>query len=208
MLVDDHQLVIDGIKSLLEENKEIEIIGEANDGKQLLSKTKFMEADVILMDVEMKEMGGYETTKELLLKNKNLKVLTLTMHNEVSVIKKMLEAGASGYILKNSDKEEVISAIKKVADGKQHFSSEITFALLNEEEKSDEKKTHSKTDLSEREIEILKLIAEGLTNTEAGEKLFISPRTVDTHRTNIMKKIGVNNVAGLIRYAFQHKLIS
>lgn len=208
MIVDDHQLVIDGIKSLLEENKEIEIIGEANDGKQLLSKTKFMDADVILMDVEMKEMGGYETTKELLLKNKNLKVLALTMHNEVSVIKKMLEAGASGYILKNSDKEELISAIKKVADGKQHFSSEITFALLNEEEESDEKKPHSKTDLTDREIEILKLIAEGLTNTEVGEKLFISPRTVDTHRTNIMKKIGVNNVAGLIRYAFQNKLIT
>ncbi len=212
-IADDHQLVIDGIKAMLADAPGVTITGEANNGKQAIDLLAKIPADILVMDIDMPVLNGYDTAKILSSRYPDLKIIALTSYNEKAVIKKMLEAGASGYILKNVGREELIHALHQVASGQQYTSSEISLALLSEPAANVNSilpppATGQPVDLlTERELEILKLIAQGFSNSEIGEKLFISPRTVDKHRTNIMEKIGVNNIAGLIRYAFREKIV-
>ena len=203
MIVDDHQLVLDGIKSTLAKEPSFEVKAEAHNGKEALELAQRLQLDVVLMDIDMPVMNGFEATQELIEKFPGIKVLVLTMHNEKGIINKMLEIGASGFILKNTDKDTLILAIKKVAAGERYFSSEVTMTLFEKKsvQLENEKSPVASDLLTTREVEILKLIASGLSNREIGEKLFISPRTVDTHRTNLMEKIEVKNIAGLIRFA-------
>jgi two-component system response regulator NreC len=210
MIVDDHQIVIDGIKSSLEEYADIIIIAEALNGKEALDKLARQQADVVLMDVDMPVMNGYETTCEILNRYPKVKIITLTMFNEKSLINKMLDAGVSGYLLKSVGKEELYRAIKQVYDNKQYLGGDIALSIAKPEYKdilSKQNKITPITPLSTREIEILRFIAQGLSNTEISQKLFISSRTVDNHRTNIMKKLNVHNIAGIIRYAIQNNII-
>jgi len=153
----------------------------------------------------MPEMDGIEATKQIKTHFPEVKIVILTMHDEQSLVKKLLEIGADGYILKNSSKTELEMAIRQIQSGKKHFSSEVTMILLEEE--SPAEVNAQLKQLTEREIEILKLISEGLSNKEIGDQLFISHRTVDTHRTNLMKKLDVHNVAGLIRFAIKNGLV-
>ena len=206
LIVDDHQLVLDGIKSLIRDVPEFVLAGEANSGDDALRLARSCQFDIALMDIEMSGKNGIETTRELLREYPKAKILALTMYNEKGIINKVMEAGASGYVLKNVNKAELIDAIKKIADGQKYFSSDVVTTLLEKnatkigsdlEENGFEKPT-------KREVEILRLIVQGLSNREIGEKLFISPRTVDTHRTNVMEKLQVKNIAGLIRYAIKN----
>jgi len=204
LLVDDHQIILDGIKSLLENADEIQVVATANDGNEALNTLKLITIDVILMDIDMPKLNGIDATRQIHEKYKDVRVIMLTMHNESAMIKNLIEIGAHGYLLKNSSKEELLDAIYKVAKGEKYFSSEVTMSLLNPEKS---KTSDIQIDFTQREIEIIQLLADGHTNKEIGVKLFISHRTVDTHRTNILKKVGVNNVAGLISFAIKNGLV-
>jgi two-component system response regulator NreC len=205
LLVDDHQIIIDGLKSLLENIPTIEVVGEALNGKKAIDLLALISVNLVLMDIDMPILNGIETTKLIKSKYTNVKVIILSMYKESGLIKTLIDAGADGYLLKNSDQNELLEAIAKVTSGQQYFSSDVTLSLLNKNSSNSSSFQEENVvgDLTDREIEILKLIAEGFTNKEIGDKLFISHRTVDTHRTNLMKKVGVNNIAGLIRFAIK-----
>ena len=210
MLVDDHQIVIDGLKSLLTEIKNIVIVAEANNGKDAIDVLSKTPVDVVLMDIEMPVMNGLDSTKIITSRYPPTKVIALTTFSENAIVKKMLNAGASGYILKNIKTETLLEAIITVHSGEKYFSSEISLVLLKpstEEIILPKKQNSSVNLLSSREIEILKLIAEGLSNSETAEKLFISPKTVKAHRENIMKKLDLHNVVELVRCAIDNGLI-
>jgi two-component system NarL family response regulator len=210
LLVDDHQLIIDGLKSLLANEKNMVIVAEANNGKEAVEIMNKISVDIVLMDVEMPVMNGWDATKIIVSGHPKIKVIALTTFSEKAIVKKMLAAGASGYILKNIKKEILIEAIVAVHNGEKYMSSEISLALLKpsaEEVIQPQKQPSSLHLLSAREIEILKLIAEGLSNNEIGEKLFISPKTVKAHRENLMQKLDLHNVVGLVRYAIDNGLI-
>ena len=162
------------------------------------------------MDIDMPVLNGIEATKLIKEKFPHVKVIILSMHNESGLIKTLLKTGADGYVLKNADRSELLEAIKMVSGGKSYFSADVTRSLAvgDENPGSGFHKENKVADLTTREIEILKLIAEGYSNKEIGDKLFISHRTVDTHRTNLMKKLDVNNVAGIIRFAISNGFIS
>ena len=210
MVVDDHQLVRDGIKSLLSDIKNIIVVGEAGNGKEATEKLGSISVDIVLMDVEMPLMNGWDATETIVSQYPDTKVIALTTFSEKAIVHKMINAGASGYILKNSSKEMLVEAINNVFEGRQHFSSEISLALLklSAEETIKPKKTQSSLHLlTAREVEILRLIAQGMSNNEIADKLFISNKTVKAHRENIMQKLNLHNVVGLVRFAIDNELI-
>ena len=202
LLTDDHQIIIDGLKSLLKNSDEIVVAAEANNGREALRILGLLSIDVLLMDIDMPVMNGIEALKEIRKQFRDVKVIILSMHNEAGMIKSLIDLGANGYLLKSCSQDELIGAIRKVASGQSYFSTNVTLALLkpaNPEQKNEI--------LTDRETEILKLIAAGFSNKEIGDQLFISHRTVDTHRTNLMKKLDVNNIAGLISYAIRNGIV-
>lgn len=205
-IVDDHQLVIDGICALLAEVPDIVVVGEANSGAELLDRLEGYGPDLVLLDVDMPGMSGRELAEEIRHRWPHLPMLTLTMHQERSVIQGMRQVGVKGYLLKNTSQEELVRAIRRVAQGKSYYGHEVAEALLEPPPAPDNGQV-SPAVLTSREREVLVLVAEGFSNTQIGDQLHISPRTVDTHRTNLMKKLGVHNLAGLIRYAFQQGLV-
>jgi DNA-binding NarL/FixJ family response regulator len=202
-IVDDHPVVIEGIHSLLQNEKDLEWAGHAMNAASCLGFFVTNTAHVLLMDINLPDTSGVELCAIIKEKYPGIMVLGLSTFNQGLYIKKMMENGASGYILKNSSREELIKAIHAVHDGGIYFSGEVGEALT-------EYQRSSKTDLpllSRREKEILALIAEGYTNPQIAEKLFVSPFTVDSHRKNLLAKLGVKNTAMLIRFAVEHKLI-
>jgi len=202
IIVDDHQLIVDGMKALMAGEPDIQVVGEASNGKEALKLLELVEADLALLDIDMPVMNGIDTAKHLRQLYPNLSIIILSMHAEQGLVKNLIEIGADGYLLKNSSREEVMEAISKVTKGEKYFSTEVTMSLLSAP--SGPRNQSEAIRLTERESEILTLIAEGFTNKEIGDQLFISHRTVDTHRTNLMKKLEVNNLAGLISYALKH----
>lgn len=207
LVTDDHQIIVDGLKSLLNNTADFKVIGEANNGREALKIIENVEVDVVLMDIDMPVMNGIETLKEIRRRRLEVKVIILSMHHEAGMIKSLIDLGAMGYLLKSSPQEELVAAIRKVAAGQQYFSTQVTLSLLNKPQNSNNVESGSAGLLTERETEIIKLIAEGFSNKEIGAKLFISHRTVDTHRTNLMKKIQVENIAGLISYAIKNGIV-
>jgi DNA-binding NarL/FixJ family response regulator len=214
LIVDDHKIVRDGIKALLQNIKNIQWVGDCKDGSEVVGFLNKKIADVILMDIMMETINGIEASKIVLEKFPNIRILALSMNNEYDYIQEMLKVGAAGYILKNSSSEELITAIETVATGKPYFSPEVTDIVMNKymnqgkKTKSTSKNQSLADQLTKRELEVLELIAQELTNIEISEKLFISRRTVDTHRRNLLQKIGVKNSIGLIRFAYSNGLIS
>ena len=204
LLADDHKLITEGISNLLEGVPDIVIVGTCRNGEEVLHKVKFLEVDIILLDIDMPILDGFECAKQLRAIHPEVKIAMLTMHEEKSLIKEFMNMGVLGYFLKTIDKTELIYAIQKIADGESYFTADVTNSLLN----SEENVSTVPDELSKREVEIIKLIANGLTNKEIANTLFISPRTVDTHRTNLMRKLEIHNVAGLVRFAFKHQLVS
>jgi len=212
VITDDHKILRDGLKALLSSNERIDVVGECTDGSEVLPFLEKTEADVVLMDIKMSKINGIEATKQVLDKYPEIKVLALSMYNEEIYITKMLEAGASGYILKNTGEDELIKAIETVFNGEIFFSDDVTEVMMAKYMKKStmiktEEKTRFVEELTRREREVLKLIVEEMTNNEIAEKLFISPRTVDTHRRNLLQKLEVKNTAGLVKMAIRHGLI-
>lgn len=202
-IVDDHPVVIEGIHSLLQNEKDIEWAGQAMNAQSCLGYFVNNTADVILMDISMPGMDGVELCAVMKEKYPGIFILGLSTFNQGLYIKKMMENGASGYILKNSSKEELIKAIHAVHEGNIFFSGEVG-RVLQEYQKSS---NHELPVLSAREKEILALIAEGYTNPQIAEKIFLSSFTVDSHRKNLLAKLNVKNTASLIRLAVEQKLI-
>ena len=202
-IVDDHPVVIEGIHSLLQNEKDMLWMGQAMNAASCLGFFVNNTADVVLMDISMPGMDGVELCAVMKEKYPGIMILGLSSFNQGLYIKKMVENGASGYILKNSSKEELIKAIHAVHEGFIYFSGEVGMAL-QEYQKSE------KNDLpllTPREKEVLELIAEGYTNPQIAEKIFLSPFTIDSHRKNLLAKLGVKNTASLIRLAVERKLI-
>lgn len=211
LLADDHQLFLDGLSALLAQIASVEIVAAVGDGAQLLEKLKESEGDLVIVDLHMPVLGGLETTKIIRQLYPVVKVLGLTMDNEVDSIQDMLEAGASGYILKNTGKAELETAILQVMKGEVYLSQSLSNQLAQRlllKKKAVVEETCELDMLTEREVEILKMVALENSNTEIAEKLYISPKTVETHRKNLMKKIGVRNSLGIYKFALKHQLIN
>lgn len=212
VLADDHQMFLDGLYSLLSQMEQVEIMATANNGKQLLDKLrKDPSCDVAVLDMHMDIMNGIETTYHIRKEFPHIRVIGLTMESDPNSIREMLDAGASGYILKNTGKTELEIALERVAAGEFYLSQSVGNQLAREMLHNRQQKSGNKEDslslLTERETEVLKMIAGEMTNQEVADKLFISPKTVETHRKNLMKKIGVNNTLGIYKFATKHKLI-
>lgn len=204
LLADDHQLVIDGLRALLGQQTDIEIVGEAKNGQEVLDFLKTQAIDLVLLDINMPVLNGVNTTNQISLLYPNVKVLILTMYKNKAIIKGVLRSGASGYILKNTGNSELNEAIRTVAAGGTFFSAEIA-ALLNE--KPERAAATENAVLSERELDIVRELANGLTTKEISERLFLSFYTVETHRKNINSKLGFTNAAEVIRYAIESGLL-
>lgn len=201
-IVDDHQMVIEGIKSLLLGENHVELVGCANTAQNCLQFFKIKTADVILMDISLPDTSGIELCESITKKYPNVKVIALSTHNQGTYVRKMMESGANGYLLKNADKHEILKAIEMVSKGINYLTFEADRALRYENELQ-----NKMPKLTKREKEILILIAEGLTNTQISERLFISIDTVDSHRKNLHTKLNVKNTAMLIRFATENDLL-
>lgn len=211
LIIDDHQIVIDGLTALLAEAPDYDVIASANNGRDGLRLIGALRPDVVLMDIDMPIMNGLATMDRIRIDYPELPVVILSLHLERSIIRKMQALGAKAYLLKHADKQEVLDAVKVVADGGTYYNDEVR-RLLDLKDKPIElhrsaSDLETLSQLTEREIEIVRAVADGLSNREIGERLFISHRTVDTHRNNIMKKIGVHKVVGLIKFAIRNGLV-
>jgi DNA-binding NarL/FixJ family response regulator len=217
MLVDDHSIVRDGIRLLLEQADNLDIIDEANDGEEALDKLKAHQADstlpdLILMDISLPGMSGIQTTQVVSRLYKNVRVLMLSMHNNEDYILRSVEAGAYGYILKDSSSDEMIKAIRTIASGEKYYSSPVASIILSgymQQLKKGDKNNRSErqSKLSNKEKEILQFLVDGMSSREIAEKLQLSVRTVDNHRANMMRRLQVRNAAELVRMAVEDKLI-
>jgi DNA-binding NarL/FixJ family response regulator len=212
LLADDHELVRTGLVKLLEAYKDIIIVGEAGDGQEAVEKTKKLNPDVLVIDLSMPKLTGIEATKIIRKECPKVAVLVLTMHQNEEYVYQIFRSGALGYILKDAGKDELATAIRTVAKGEKFFSSRVSQIMVDgylrkalaRDESVSVKLDSIDVTLTRREKEILVLVAEGLNNQQIGEKLFISPRTVDTHRTNIMQKLDIHDSANLVKFAIEH----
>ena len=210
-LVDDHDLVRDGLKALLSGIPDIGIIGEASTGKSLFEKLLIVQPDVLVLDISLPDMSGIEITKRMTQDYPKIRILILSMYTNEDFVFNAIRAGAKGYLPKNTTRDELVKAIYSVYRNEEFFGETISKILLQSyirNAKEDDKTTtnHSEN-LSAREIEILKLFSEGLINKEIGEKLSISIRTVETHKNHIMKKLGCKSAVEMLKFAIRNKII-
>ncbi|MTI22513.1 response regulator transcription factor [Fulvivirga sp. RKSG066] len=207
LIVDDHQIVRDGVKLYLEKNADFDIVDEAVNGDDALKKLKDVTVDLVMIDINMAEMNGIEATKNITDTYKDVKVLALTMHNDYQHIKAMMDAGASGYILKSCDEKEMLTAINAVMNDEIFYSKEVAQTVMNNLARKKPKATEQlATPLTPRELEVYELILEEMSNQEIADKLFISVRTVEVHKRNLMEKTGAKNSTGLVLYAVKNQL--
>ncbi|UAY52810.1 response regulator [Ferruginibacter albus] len=204
-IIDDHRIVIDGLNSLLQDHPRFKVVIESTDPFQLLKSLEQTQVDILLTDIMMPAMNGDELAKEIHKKYPHIKILALSMSGQGDIVNKMIEdADISGYILKNIGKKELLEALEKIANGSIYFSQEV----LNEMARASEsKKDKQEINLTAREIEIIRLIEKEYNNKQIADTLFLSERTVETHRKNIFRKTKTGSVIGLIKYAYEHKLI-
>lgn len=206
-ILDDHQMLIDGLTALVRNEKHIEIITTSVSPQKMLDAIAKDQPDIILSDINMPEMSGIEFTRKVCSEYSKTKVIALSMFGEKSTISEMLDAGASGYILKNTGKEELLKAIEKVAGGGMFFSDEVAAEMMKNLSERAKKQENEKINFTDREKEIILLITQEFSNAQIAEKLFISERTVETHRKNIFRKANTKTVVGLVKFAIEHKLI-
>ena len=211
ILVDDHALFRSGLRGLLDRHEGYSVVGEAGDGAEFLAMLPAVEADVVFMDISMPVMGGAEATERALEMRPGLKIITLSMFGDENYYARMVDAGACGFLLKDSDIDEVTTAIEAVMSGENYFSPALQSGLgvfgAAVAGDTDEGPADLPDGLSSREIEILVGVCRGLSNQEIADELFISKRTVDKHRANIMDKTGCRNTASLVVYAIANRLI-
>lgn len=202
LLVDDHTILLDGVKSLLSQEDDLEVVGQAGSAEAALEFLKKQDVDLIITDYSMPGMDGLSLLNTVKRIAPNTKIILLSMHDEVHLVKEILKAGVNGYILKKDTHKELLNAIHDVNNGKVYLSSDVNKMLITNLNHPEEGKL-----LTDREREILKLIAKEYTNKNIAEELFISERTVETHRKNIFKKTGTNSLVGLIKFAYANNLI-
>lgn len=209
LLADDHTILRAGLRMMLNAQPDMEVIGEAQDGRQAINTTMNLQPDIVLMDITMPDMNGIEATKQIKRVAPEVKVLVLTMHENDEYVFQALRAGASGYILKEAADTELITALHVLRSGQFYLSpsaqSVIVGDYLQRVHTGEEKDSYN--NLTEREKEILKLVAEGYTNNQIAERLVISPKTVDTHRTHVMDKLNLHSRAELVKYAMRRGLL-
>lgn len=208
VIVEDHTIVREGLRPLLE-GKGVEVVGEAGDGLEAVKIVKELAPQVVIMDVALPKLGGIEATRRIVKGNPDMKVVMLTIHDEPQYVYKSLEAGARGYLVKEAPLEELMTAIKAVVRGETYLSSNFPSGLIESYVKMTKrgKKADEFSQLTRREREILQYIAEGHTSPQIAKMLFISKKTVENHRANIMEKLDIHDTAGLVRYAIKIKLV-
>lgn len=208
-IVDDHKLFREGLKLLLSNQEFVRHIYEASNGKEFIENLSFVDCDIVLMDIEMPEMNGIEATGAALRVKPGLKVIVLSMYGDEQYYYKMVDAGVKGFVLKNSGIEKVIEAIHRVAAGENYFSEELLVNILNHMREGGKPEPEvPDNEISGRELEILYHVCLGLSNQEIADKLFISKRTVDKHRANLLSKTGCRNTAALVMYTIKNKMIN
>lgn len=206
-LVDDHKLFREGLKLLLSTQDFVHHIYEASNGREFIENLSFVDCDVVLMDIEMPELNGIDATREALRLKPDLKIIVLSMYGDEQYYYQMIDAGAKGFMLKNTGIDNVITAIRKVAAGDNFFSEELLFNILNNMRDNKGEPESPDNEISEREMEILYHVCKGKSNQEIADELFISKRTVDKHRANLLSKTGCRNTAALVMYAIKNKII-
>ena len=207
LIVDDHAILREGIRSLLERQEDIEVVGEAGNGLDALALAGSLNPDIVLMDLAMPVMDGLEATRRLRATRPDIKVLILTQHDNREFIAPALHAGANGYVLKRSGGREVLNAIRQVFEQGAFIESDVAQQLVQSVPSPADKGTGPAPHLTERELQVLRLVVDGLSNKEIARTLVISPKTASVHRTNIMSKLGVRNSADLVRHVMQHRVL-
>jgi DNA-binding NarL/FixJ family response regulator len=207
LLADDHQMLRDALRSMLESDGHLEVVGEAGDGRAAVKMARTLAPDIVVMDITMPDLNGVEATHQIKAENPAVKVIALSRHSDRRYVLRMLEAGASGYVLKAAAYDELRRAIQVVSQGKSYLSPDITGIVVDAHVRpASEPDASIDAALGPREREIVQLLAEGYTSPEIGQRLHISARTVETHRRNIMKKLGLHSVAELTKYAIREGL--
>lgn len=206
LIADDHALFREGLRLILQGQPDIEVVGEAGDGQEAVEQARRLRPDVVVMDVAMPVMDGVQATKLLLQEFPEMRILALTMHDHRSYVLPMLTLGASGYVLKQAASSELVGAIRLAAAGESYLYPPIARALLEDYRR--QASVQEADGLTERELEVLQLVAEGLTSQEVSARLFISTRTVETHRKHIMEKLDLHTPADLVKYAIRRGLIN
>lgn len=204
VLADDHAIVREGLRALIEKQADMEVVGEAEDGRAAIEVTERLHPDVVVMDLSMPQFNGTRAAKELMSRNPDLKILALTVHEERSYLRELLEAGASGYLLKRVAADELVHAIRRVAEGGVYVDGRLMPDVLDRFVRTQGKE--GKTDgraLTPREEEVMRLIARGYSNKEIAGQLAVSVKTVETHKARATEKLGIHNRAGIVRYAMQ-----
>jgi two-component system response regulator NreC len=208
LLADDHTLIRSGIATLLQSNKDFLVVGEAEDGEEAIRKAGELRPTVVVLDLSMPKVSGIDATKQIKKKYPEVNILVLTMHENEEYVYQILKSGAAGYVLKSAGKDELISAIRAAAKGEKFFSPRISQIMaegyVRRVEQVSAEMEQGDVPLTRREREVLVLVVDGMTNQQIADQLFISPRTVDTHRTNIMQKLNIHDIANLVRYAIEH----
>lgn len=211
LLVEDHKIVRDGLKALLETAAGIKVVAECEDGGEVLPIISKVKVDVILMDIQLKRTNGIEATRMVMEKNQGMKILALSMYNESAVVARAVKAGAKGFVVKNTDKDELVKAIRLVHKRKNYFSKEIPLGTIQNASSlmhsEDVMGINGSFSLTKREKSVLRLIGKGMTNIQIGDELNISKRTAECHRHRLIKKVGAKNSVGLIKFASDNALI-
>jgi two-component system, NarL family, response regulator NreC len=209
LLVDDHKITRQGLRLMLEQQNDIKVLGEAEDGRTAISLVRELRPDVVIMDVTMPDLNGMEATRRIVSEFANVKVIALSMHSDTLFVSEMLKSGASGYLLKDCAFEELAEAIRTVVAGNAYLSPAVSGVVVEDYVHRLSKKDFSSSDvLSDREKEVLQLLAEGKTTKQIALKLHISAKTVETHRRQIMNKLNIHSVAELTKYAIRKGLTS
>jgi DNA-binding NarL/FixJ family response regulator len=210
VLVEDHALVRSGIRALLESAPQIQVVGEASNGREAIAMAADLLPDLVLMDAAMPDLNGIEATRQILAEHPGIKIIILSMHADQQYVFEAMKAGAKGYVLKSSAFSELIAAIKDVARGRTYLSQQLTEAVVSDYARraSGGYRTSDLDKLTAREREVIQLVAEGRSSAEVAEMLHISVRTVETHRHNVMEKLNIRSIAALTKFAIRHGLCS
>jgi DNA-binding NarL/FixJ family response regulator len=207
LLADDHALVLDGLTAMLSQEPVFEIVAVARDGREAVQKLKEISVDIALLDIDMPHLSGLEAARYIYANITGVRVVLLSMHAEPSLVRNAIEAGADGYVLKTADFDELSFALRQVAKGKPYFDTNLLLTQKTDDKPGASIPVAGLRDLTSREMEILRMIALGHSNNDIAERLFISPKTVDTHRTNLMRKLSAHNAASLTRIALEAGLV-
>ncbi len=209
VLADDHRIIREGIRNLLDQEVDIDVVGEASDGREVILKNQELQPDVLIMDITMPNLNGIDATRKIIKQNPQTRIIALSMHSDHHFVAEMLQAGATAYLLKDCVYDELVQAIKLVCQGKTYLSPEVASLLVKDYRSQRQQTTTAKSEtLSPREREVLQLMAEGHSTKNIADKLFLSVKTIEAHRAQIMRKLDIHNVAELTKYAIRQGLTS